>query len=72
MQVYKRKPEFVGAEQWDGNPNPRVSMAAGNATVKGKDGYLHIYKDDWIVEEPDGTGHFPLHPETFAKTYEAA
>lgn len=70
MQIYKRKPVYVLAEQWDGEPHRHVSMEAGNATVVGKDGHLHIYKGDWIVEE--GNGFMPIHPETFAKEYEPA
>jgi hypothetical protein len=72
MQIYKSKPVYVTAEQWDGEPHRHVYMGAGNATVQGKNGDLHIYKGDWIVEEPDNTGYYPLDPAAFAKEYEPA
>jgi hypothetical protein len=72
MAQYHKKPVIVEAVQWNGGAHPLVETEHGNAYVLGKQGYVMIYPNDWIIAEQDGSGHYPCNPEVFTATYEAA
>lgn len=37
-------------------------------TIHGQE--TNVVIDDWVIEEPDGTHHYPCKPDIFEQTYE--
>lgn len=75
MSKFRSKPFVVEAVQWfkDGD-HPAVTSDANvvgsGATVRGKNGLVSVSPGDWIITEPDGSGHYPCKPDVFAAKYE--
>lgn len=80
MALYRSKtPVVVEATQWlDPGDHPAVRMAGGadgkdhrRAVVTGQMGEIEVRPGDWIIRDPDGSGHYPCAPDVFVANYEA-
>lgn len=79
MPKFRKKPIVVEAFQWfPDNPHPAVKITAPErgsleprGLVKTAGGNALVYPGDWVIEESDGSGHYPCRPDIFATTYEA-
>lgn len=74
MPKFRKKPIIVNAAPMEGHPFVEfgfgVPGAPSHAVVLGKQGWVNVNPGDWIIEEQDGSGHYPCAPDVFAATYE--
>lgn len=76
--IFRKKPIMVEATQWHkpGDHPAVICRTFGSETespwVQSKQGRIQVHPGDWIITEPDASGHYPCHPDVFAATYEPA
>lgn len=74
MGKFRSKPVEIEAVQFNDQGDHPAVFDDGT-----KDGWLMhtrsgvavVRLGDWIITEPDGSGHYPCAPEVFAAKYEA-
>jgi hypothetical protein len=76
MAKFRKKPVEVEAEQWF----PGVTIPGVYPPVEGElprhyvrtahHQVVFLEPGDWVVQEPDGRGAYPVKPDIFAATYE--
>lgn len=79
MAKYRDRVFMVEATQWHKpgdhpavvhqEPDP-MPGDTGYYKVLSLQGWSLVHPGDWIIEEPDGSGHYPCSPDLFAKRYE--
>ena len=69
---FRKKPTVIEATQFNGNDTPGVFTDDRGlpyvVTIQGQ--RAMVSPGDWIIEEPDGKGHYPCEPGVFAERYE--
>ena len=76
MAHYRSKPFEIEATQFNGpGDHPAVALTKQSTIgpiyhVNGKQGAARVDIGDWIITEPDGSGHYPCKPDVFAAKYE--
>lgn len=81
---YRSKPVIVEAVQWN-KPGDHPAVCAvehfntsarpaaweiEGYSVRGKQGWSCVNPGDWIITEPDGSGHYPCADSVFRAKYE--
>lgn len=74
MPKYRKKPIVVEAVRFNkkgAHPAIQVDGMYGHRfEVEGTQGYVRVYLGDWIITEPDGSGHYPCSDDIFRASYE--
>lgn len=76
MARFRKKPVEVEAVRWfrpGDHPAVRCRTIAGETEpphVRGRQGTVVVHPGDWIITEPDGSGHYPCADDIFRATYE--
>lgn len=78
MGKFRSKPVEIEAVQFNkAGDHPAVQYSGKDDSgreyfsVRSKQGRVSVNSGDWIITEPDGSGHYPCAPEVFAAKYEA-
>lgn len=72
MAKFTSKPTEVEAVQFDKGLHPIVQLDAVGYFVNGKQGRVAVNVGDWIITEPDGSGHYPCADAIFRAKYSPA
>lgn len=71
---YRSKPFEIEASQWlkpGDHPAVQESLYSKNIyLVYGKQGAVRVEVGDFIITEPDGSGHYPCKAAVFTAKYE--
>ena len=78
MDLYRKKPVVIEAEQFDANYKPLPFRDRGAVCFDGEIWYVttihgqktKVVNGDWIIPEPDGIHFYPCKPDIFKETYE--